>query len=163
METHGDGAVFDDDRTYRYLLWRTWDPDRSQVAFVMLNPSTADETSLDPTCRRCRGFAESGGYGSFVVGNLFALRTTDPEGLSAHPDPVGPANDDHLRWMARTADAIVAAWGTHGTYLGRDVEVIDLLDGELLALETTRDGHTGHPLYLPADTEPEPWYPDADG
>jgi hypothetical protein len=53
------GAVFSDDREYRYRLWRTWDVDKPTAAFVMLNPSTADETENDPTIRRCIGFAKT--------------------------------------------------------------------------------------------------------
>ena len=36
------GATFSADRRYRYRLWRRWDGARPVVAFVMLNPSTAD-------------------------------------------------------------------------------------------------------------------------
>lgn len=153
------GAIFDDARTYRYALWRTWDAEAPTVAFVMLNPSTADATTLDPTCRRCRGFAESWGYGSVLVGNLFALRSTDPGRLRDHDDPVGPANDRHLRRIAGAARTVVAAWGVHGAYRGRDREVAARLDADLMALDTTRDGHPGHPLYLPGDLEPTPWAP----
>jgi hypothetical protein len=32
------------------------------VAFIMLNPSTADETLNDPTIRRCIGFARAWGF-----------------------------------------------------------------------------------------------------
>lgn len=50
---------------YRYALTRTWDTRRTAVAFVMLNPSTADATTDDPTVRRCASFARR-------------LRSTDP-------------------------------------------------------------------------------------
>lgn len=43
------GAIFSDDRDYRYRLWRTWDVDLPLVGFIMLNPSTADETEDDQT------------------------------------------------------------------------------------------------------------------
>jgi hypothetical protein len=43
------GATFSPDRAYRYKLWRTWDQSLPTLAFVMLNPSTADEEQLDPT------------------------------------------------------------------------------------------------------------------
>src|SRR5512133_2959068 len=93
------GATFSRDRRYRYSLWREWNRDLSRVAFVMLNPSTADEARLDPTIRRCLGYAHAWGCGSFVVGNLFALRSTDPAALYRADDPVGRANDAALLEM----------------------------------------------------------------
>ena len=47
----------------------------------MLNPSTADERKLDPSCTRARNFAEAWGYGGLVVTNVFGWRATDPEAI----------------------------------------------------------------------------------
>lgn len=148
------GAEFSECDEYRYRLWRTWDTSKPTLAFIMLNPSTADATSLDPTCRRCKTYAEDWGYGKLVVGNIFALRSTDPQGLYEHDDPVGPANDEHLREIVDEADRVIAAWGTHGALMDRGREVAEMLDGELEALDTTKDGHPNHPLYQPKDIEP---------
>lgn len=62
---------------YRYRLTRRF-ADGPCATFVMLNPSTADETIDDPTIRRCRNFAIREGCGGLVVVNLFAYRATDP-------------------------------------------------------------------------------------
>lgn len=43
--------------SYRYSLTRVWDESLPSVTFVLLNPSTADDVELDPTLRRCIGFA----------------------------------------------------------------------------------------------------------
>lgn len=53
------GAVFSPDRIHRYHLWQRFDRGVGRVAFVGLNPSTADERANDPTVRRCIGFAEA--------------------------------------------------------------------------------------------------------
>lgn len=156
------GAAFSDCGQYRYRLWRTWDVEKPKLGFIMLNPSTADETEDDPTIRRCIGFAKDWGYGSLVVGNLFALRTTDPENLYDHPAPVGPENDTHLQEIVVESDRIVAAWGTHGAFQGRGQEVADMFEDQLVALDTTKDGHPAHPLYQPADTEPVPYSTETD-
>lgn len=159
-------AVLSDDRTYRYRLRRTWDVTKDTVAFIMLNPSTADETEDDPTIRRCLGFAKEWGFGSLVVANLFALRATDPDELTEHPEPVGPDNDDHVLDVAMGATGTVAAWGTQGSLHGRGREVTAMLldhSVPLRALDTTKEGHPVHPLYQPADAEPEPFTYDAEG
>ena len=151
------GAVFDADREYRYRLWRTWDGGKPTVSFVMLNPSTADAADDDPTVRRCVNYADAWGYGSLEVVNLFALRATDPSALRDHGDPVGDANDGYLRRVCDTAAFVVAAWGGKGSIRDRGREVAQLLDAELHALDTTAAGHPVHPLYQPADADPEPW------
>ncbi|MDS0280056.1 DUF1643 domain-containing protein [Halomicroarcula sp. S1AR25-4] len=148
-------AVLSEDRQYRYRLSRTWDTEKPTIAFVMLNPSTADETEDDPTIRRCLGFAEDWGYGSLLVGNLFAYRTSDPADLRDVDDPVGPENDQHLRDICDEADKVIVAWGTDGDLHDREREFVEKLDVDLYALDTTKDGHPNHPLYQPADAEPE--------
>jgi hypothetical protein len=74
-------AVFDETGSYRYLLGREWEGTGEAVGFIMLNPSTADAMTNDPTIRRCIGFARAWGYGSLWVGNLFAYRSRDPKRL----------------------------------------------------------------------------------
>lgn len=161
LSDNHQGALFSNDREYRYKLWREWDVSKPTVAFIMLNPSTADETTLDPTCRRCKGFAQEWGFGKLVVGNIFALRSTEPENLYDHPDPVGPENDRHIREIADEAEFVVAAWGNHGALHNRGPEVAWQLDAlqtcDLRALGVTQEGHPGHPLYQPGDTDPEPF------
>ena len=63
---------------HRYRLTREWAPTLPTIAFVMLNPSTADGEIDDPTIRRCIGFARDLGYGRLHVVNLFTYRATDP-------------------------------------------------------------------------------------
>lgn len=126
----------------------------------MLNPSTADEFRLDPTCTRARDYAERWGYGALVVTNAFAWRATDPDDMKAAPDPVGRANDAAILRAAREAALVVCAWGNHGAHLGRSMRVADLLRGVGVALHALRvngSGEPAHPLYLPAKLEARRW------
>jgi len=153
-------ATFSRDRSYRFRLSRVWDRDGTRVNFLMLNPSTADAFVLDPTVRRCAGFAESWEAGAFEVTNIFALRSTDPRDLRRADDPIGRGNDDAIVAAAECADLVVCAWGAHGTYLGREAQVRDLLQAagtETVCLRRTRAGHPGHPLYVRKDVELIPW------
>lgn len=154
------GATIDPSNRYRYALQREWDPDAPRVAFVMLNPSTADATQDDPTIRRCIGFARSWGYGALEVVNLFAYRTTDPEALRRVPDPVGPENDRYILRARHRARETLVAWGNRGVLLGRDRAVLRLLlrgKGAVRCLGLTQAGHPRHPLYVRGDTIPVPF------
>lgn len=153
-------ATFSRGPLHRFRLSRVWDPHLPRINFVMLNPSTADALVLDPTVRRCAGFAEGWGFGALEVTNVFALRSTDPHALRTAANPVGPGNDDAIREAARAAQLVVAAWGVHGKLNGREAEVRELLASvgtEVVCLRRTRAGHPGHPLYVRRDAEPLPW------
>ena len=67
------GARFSIDRRYRYALWRVWDHDENLYNFLLLNPSSADEVTNDPTIERCERRARRWGFGSMIVTNFFAL------------------------------------------------------------------------------------------
>jgi hypothetical protein len=58
---------------------------------------------------------------------------------------------------AANADLIVAVWGTHGAYLGRDHAVKRIFKGRLHALAINKDGSPSHPLYLHKDLRPFPY------
>lgn len=147
------GATFSPCRRWRYLLWRCWDAARPAANFLMLNPSTADELKLDPTCARARDYAERWGYGALVVTNVFAFRNTDPARMKAAKDPVGPGNDAAIVRAAREAGIVVCAWGNHGGFLGRSTQVLEKLKANgirLHALRINAGGEPAHPLYLPS-------------
>jgi hypothetical protein len=94
---------------------------------IGLNPSTADEIDDDPTIRRCIAFAKSWGYGGLYMANLFAFRATEPADLFAANDPIGSGNDEWLCNLSKDAGVVVAAWGNHGSHLGRSREVMRLI------------------------------------
>lgn len=157
----GNGARFSPCRSYRYSLWRDGlGPSgmKRHAMFVGLNPSTADETNNDPTVRRCIAFARAWGYGALCMTNLFAFRATKPSDMKRVDDPVGPDNDQALVELAQSAGIVVAAWGTHGSWMGRDRAVRALISN-WHCLRLTRDGHPSHPLYLPGSLLPVPWPP----
>ena len=145
-------ALFDPSERYRYWLARMWDPDLPAVNFIMLNPSTADQYQLDPTVTRCLHYAQRWGFGTLIVTNIFAYRSTDPKALYTVPDPVGRENDAYLLQAAQQADLRVVAWGTHGAVRDRHQRVLTLLAPyPLTALGVTQGGFPKHPLYLRAD------------
>lgn len=161
------GAEFSPCRTWRYRLWRIWDPRVPLLVDVGLNPSTADERADDPTIRLGIGLAKRLGYGGLEKLNLFGLRSTDPRGLLRAGDPLGPRNLDRIAEETCGLD-VLCTWGAwprqHVPYAAvqRQVETLVInareAGGRLLCLGTTKDGDPWHPLYKPR-TEPRPWTP----
>jgi hypothetical protein len=127
------------------------------VNFLMLNPSKATATEPDPTITRCVGFARAWGFDGLIVTNLFALRSTDPDGLKAAADPVGPDNDAAILAAAEESVIVIGAWGIRGDYLGRSKAVRGLLTQAgitLRCLSQCANGEPGHPLYLAGSLTP---------
>lgn len=152
-------AVYSACETYRYALTREWAAG-SRLLWVMLNPSTASESTNDPTVERCERRARALGFGGFRVVNLFALRATDPRALRAAADPVGPDNDTALSDGVIWADAVLCGWGGHGALHGRNRTVCTQLQQAgkpLWHLGLTQAGQPKHPLYIGYAVQPTVW------
>lgn len=140
-------AVISDDGKYRYRLFRGWGAANTQtVMWIMLNPSTADAETDDPTIRRCISFSKYWGFGSMLVGNLYAYRATDPRELARH-DAAGPDNAYHLYEMSKQCSKIICAWGNPG---GDAHPRLCIGPQAMWCLGKNTSGTPKHPLYLPA-------------
>ena len=130
----------------------------------MLNPSTADSISDDPTIRKCIGFAERLGFGGIEVFNLFAFRATNPKDLRAQGYLVGEDNDkiiiNRLQELGMDDDGyVVCAWGANARNLSRPpylTSLLSLAGIRLRALRLLADGTPEHPLMLPYSCKPVP-------
>lgn len=160
-------ANFSACRRYRYTLARDLDPmgltDNRHggiCLWIGLNPSTADEHKSDPTCTREMNFTRAWGHRHYLKCNAFAWRDTLPANMKRVDDPIGPDNDAWISRAAREAERIIVCWGTHAVHRGRDRDVLRRLEpfrDKLYCLKVTAGGHPGHPLYLPANSEPMPF------
>lgn len=157
-------ALISPDGVYRYRLRRQWDYSGTLCCWVMLNPSTADASTDDPTIRRCIAFSRGWGYGGIVVVNLYGLRSMNPRQLRVHHDPVGPDNDAHIAELVRESEMVMCAWGAHPVAQRRDRtgKVIKLIRRckacpEVRCLGLTQDGAPRHPLYVRSDVSSMPF------
>lgn len=159
-------AVISECGHYRYRLERHAIPGGGAgcVAWIMVNPSTADASADDATIRKVLGFSSRLGFGWLIVGNVFAFRSTDIKGLATAVDPIGPENADHLRAIMREAQTVIVAWGPvskvpkqHRARFQRVVRIAEELGVTLHCLGTALDGHPRHPLMLAYDTPLTPW------
>lgn len=177
VEYINKGAEISKDGIYRYRLWREWrgthDPENwrwfgakdgageelgepKACVFIMLNPSTADGETDDPTIRKCVSFCRLWRYELLIVVNLFAFRATKPKELFKVGEPVGWENQSYVERSIHRAGLIVCAWGSIGGYLGQDqtmlgwIDKANIKDARVVALGlTTSNGQPRHPLYIP--------------
>lgn len=166
MSNYDNGAVLSPCEMYRYALWRTLDePEGDKVfGYIGVNPSTADHTVDDATVRKWRGFTKVNGGCKFVVGNLFAYRSTDVKGLQSAEDSIGPDCDEWLDTMLDRCDIIVPCWG-NSSKIPKDMRYrVSQVTGKILSkdkpvmcLGTTKSGDPKHPLMLSYKTQLEIW------
>ncbi len=150
-------CIFSAERAYRYVLRRQCSDAVAEtprrIAWIGLNPSTADEVTLDQTLATVCRYSKKWGFSEVIMLNLFAFRATDPRNLKRAEDPIGPDNDRHLLTEVSAAERVIACWGDHGRFSGRDEEVSDLLRADGVAFECLQRNKSGtprHPLYLKA-------------
>lgn len=159
---HSGSAVISDDGRYRYELHRMLQADllgsKGTVTFCMLNPSTADANTDDPTIRRCVAYARSWGYGELSIVNLFPFRATSPRDLKAWwtaPDAFSAmgTNYMHVGQCVGRSRLLVAAWGQHGRATPPAETLLRMYNWWALGLN--QDGTPVHPLYQPAYAKPK--------
>lgn len=165
------GAEISDCRRYRYSLWRLWTNQgfSNCVAFIGLNPSTADEIDNDMTITKCIGFAERWGFGGVYMLNLYCFRATQPLDLVQSDDPIGKYADQIFSgYRFHKTPLVVAAWGSLTTrwrvrlqWQSRITRVLRQIDRPVLCLGKTSDGSPRHPSRIAYATEREPfWSPE---
>ena len=163
-------AVFSDCGRHRFRLSRRWNGKAGTIVFLMLNPSTATESTNDPTIGRCHRFAvgwNGGRRGGYVICNLFSLITPDRRRLELSRDRLRmQENDRHISEALRGASRLICAWGGSGPdrfVQLRARQVVELIrtgfPGEPECLDTNANGAPTHPLYQPADACPRVWQP----
>jgi hypothetical protein len=141
------GAIFSPDGRYRYALWRVWSQVRPPLMFIGLNPSRATALVSDPTVTRCMTRAQREGYGGLLVGNLFALVSTDPQSLLNGGDTIGEETDAYLRQMIEKAERVLCGWGSFKPVRIRAATVRSMIK-EPYCLGVNADGQPKHPLYI---------------
>ena len=154
MEFIKKRAIFSPCQTYRYSLTRIWNENKKLILFIGLNPSTADETSDDPTIRKCMHYAYQWGFGGLIMVNLFAFRATLPNDLKKSKFPVGKNNNQFIINAILESEMAVVAWGNDGQLYGRDKEVLEFIPNPM-CININKTGLPAHPLYQKNDASPK--------
>lgn len=154
MISQFSGAVFDQHRAYRFVLWRFWN-DNPRVLFIGLNPSTANELQNDPTIKRCIGFAQKWDYGGMFFCNLYSYVSTNPR-LLLWEEALHRANIPAITMATNLVSLTVAAWGDGINLVenGKSIaEHIAKLIAPSMCFGLTQKGNPKHPLYLSGETK----------
>lgn len=158
---HNTGADFSADRKYRYKLWRIWDSSKPMVAFVGLNPSTANEATNDHTIRKVIGFAKRWDMGGVYMLNCFPMVSTDPKALDSadlmRSDEMA-RNDRTLLEIGKACELVVFAWGAFEIVkrMGRHVHLAQIFP-QAKALRMLKHNNPMHPLMCPYSVELVPY------
>ncbi len=157
-----------DGNCYRYNLFHSWGAGTGLAMWCLMNPSTADHRSLDPTVSKTARISRRLGYDGQFIANACAYRTTDRMRLLDVADPVGPNNAACILAMARESGIIVIAHGRLPGDLQKHADAMCRLlrdaghSHKLHVLRLTDDGVPMHPLargkrHIPEDVVPQPW------
>ena len=141
------GAIFSEDRKYRYALWRVWNLGKPILGCVGLNPSDANEFKNDPTITRGIVRADRNSFGGFIMTNMHGLVSTDPNALLNNPDAVGELNDYYIKQMVELTESQLCGWGSFKPVIYRASAVYSMLANPV-CLGVNADGQPKHPLYV---------------
>ena len=147
-------AIFNDDRTHRFVLEKVWNKDKPILAVIALNPAIADTLIQDMTTYLIvTNVARLEKYGGVVILNLYSKLTSKLNfRWNSDEDLNDLENDNFIKKYAEECDAVVLAWGKSGEVNQRINErisqVMELLSGfESKLLQITNGIRTGiHPL-----------------
>ena len=153
---------------YRYILGTRGE---NPLICIGINPSTAQPGDLDNTLKSVERIARNNGYDSFIMFNVYAQRATDPNAMdrsfnaALHAENMAAWRYVLSLYGAGRRPAVWAAWGTLIEKRGYLIPaLLDMIAaGEEAGAEwytfgkRSKAGHPHHPLYLRADSTPEPF------
>jgi hypothetical protein len=155
-------AVLSNCSEYRYRLYREWDIEMPTVLFIMLNPSSANGDTDDPTTRRVINFAKQWGYGKVYIGNLFPFICTDPQKYKIAQKKKSALvvaaterrNQIHVKAMCKKASRVIYAWG-HNI---RTPVWLEQLVHTPFCIALSKRQFPKHPLYLKKTLQPSKYF-----
>ena len=146
-------AVFDDDKTHRFLWKRVWNKDKPVISVIALNPSLSDNIITDTTTALIvNNVAELGEYGGVEILNLFSVLTPKLRIAEIEENLDDEVNDSYILKSVEGSAKAIIAWGraadSNAKIEERAVHVINLLQAHKDKLYTISDGVRSalHPL-----------------
>jgi hypothetical protein len=147
-------AIFNDERTHRYLLKRIWDKDKPPIAVIGINAYLSDTIISDTTTTLIvNNSARLESHGGVHILNLYSMLTNKLSfRYNSDEELSHKENDDYILRSAAECSKIVLAWGraenTNDRIAERVVKVINMLKPYADKLYCISDGKNNfyHPL-----------------
>ena len=144
-------AVFNKEKTKRFLLSRSWNKTSSskKCVFFMLNPSKANEIIDDRTIKKCMFYSAKFGFKKMDVINLFPNILTKPNFKK-----LSFCNQNFLfiKKILKQADTVYLAWGYNIKIASWLYPLLEKKN--VFALELSKNNTPKHPLYLKRQLKP---------
>ncbi len=104
--------VYNDDKTHRYSLTKTWDSKKSKALVVMKNPSSSEVLETDLTTMLVINNLAKLDYGTVCLCNL--LSKINAPHIVDGSTKEHTENVEEIKKLAKTVDYIIIGWGTYG-------------------------------------------------
>lgn len=125
-------AIFNEERTHRYLWKRVWDKDKPTIAIIMLNPCQSDNIITDTTTSLVvNNVAKLQEYGGVEILNLYSKLTSKLRFAETDEELNDKENDSYILKAVESSSATILAWGkassSNARIEERSVQIINLL------------------------------------
>jgi len=147
-------AIFNDERTHRYLWKRVWNKDKPLAAVLMLNPCLSDNIMTDTTTTLVvNNVARLEKYGGVMIVNLYSKLTQKLNFRWNGDDELNDTeNDTYIKKAVEECEITILAWGkgvvSNKRIEQRAVDVMNIIGEYREKLHVITDGTRSgiHPL-----------------
>lgn len=115
----------------RFVLTKTWNTDKPNALFILMNPSKGTSLKLDNTIVNINNHCVENNYGSFTIVNLFPLMATNPKELSGNLKREEANNIKYIKECLNTAEDIFIAWGVENKYVLKKREIEKIISNKI--------------------------------
>ena len=123
---------FHDKHLFRYSLTCNIQKSGKPITVILMNPSYADEYSLDSTLKNVEDFLKNNGkYSKFQVLNIFPIRTpnsNDLMGKMKKYQKYKDRNNEYIKKILEKSEDVLIAWGSK--YHSHAKWIFDYLKGK---------------------------------
>lgn len=153
--------VTENDNTVRYILGTKG---KKTLCCIGINPSTAEPNKLDATIRSVKTIAQNNEYDSFIMFNVYPVRSTIFENLSQKENKLyNERNIKEILNVIKKLPKPVNIWVAYGNLIDKRKytrecfnnlkKELDTFDCRYWCCGLTKNGNPKHPLYLNSKTK----------